>query len=748
MSPRRHKTNKRPQPSRAHRQDGNAAGELGKVSKHTPDGSAGGKKSALAFVTGRRLWLLRAAAVVLAPVLFLLLLETGLRVGGYGFRPTVTVPCTVNGVACRGDNVKFGWRFFPRNIAQEFDPFVFPAVKPPGTYRIFVLGESAAQGTPDPAYSFGRILEAMLDHAHPETDFEVIVAAMPAINSHVAVEIARDVAKYEPDLFVLYLGNNEIVGPYGPGTVFSPLSPSLALIRAGIRLKATRTGQLLANLASRMGAEAQTPKVWRGLEMFESRRVAADDPRLETTYKHFRQNLDDIRRVAVHSGAEVIFCTLGCNLRDCPPFASMPRAGLGEGDVARWTGLYENAAQREAEGDYVAALESYLAAEKIDDRFADLQFRLGECYWLTGDYDQARDRFALARELDALRLRPDRRINEMIRAAATATQDQRIHLVDVDEAFRAGSPSGVPGRELFHEHVHLTFHGNYLLARILGEQVERILAANGESQPAGSSFPEEAGCAQRLGYNAWAHYNTLFKVLNYYVKKPPFVNQLYHAELVRRLENELKEAESSLTVEVRKQVAAQYRSLIEKSPDDIWHRLRFAEFASVWRNDERTAVEQCRRVQGLMPHSYKPHLLMALSLGRLNRFEEAVEHLRKVVQIKPTCGQAYHLLGLACQAQGQVQEALAGFAKAIELRPDDWQAYQRTAELLLTRGQVPQAERILRQGLSNVPDDPRLHNCLAGVLRRQGRKVEADLEARAASRPGPDSLQDVGPGLD
>jgi len=212
-------------------------------------------------VTGWRLWLFRGAAVVLVPGLLLLGLEAGLRIAGCGYPATATIGCEVNGIACRGDNVKFGWRFFPRNIAQEFDPFVFPSKKPADTYRIFVVGASAAQGTPDPAYSFGRLLETMLDHAHPETDFEVTVAAMPAINSHVVVEVTKDLARYEPDLFVVYLGNNEVVGPYGPGTVLSPLSPSRSLIRAGIRLRSTRTGQLLADLASRLGANADAPKV-------------------------------------------------------------------------------------------------------------------------------------------------------------------------------------------------------------------------------------------------------------------------------------------------------------------------------------------------------------------------------------------------------------------------------------------------------------------------------------------------------
>ena len=36
---------------------------------------------------------------------------------------------------------------------------------------------------------------------------------MTAIDSHVTVEIARDCTAHQPDLFIVYLGNNEVVGP-------------------------------------------------------------------------------------------------------------------------------------------------------------------------------------------------------------------------------------------------------------------------------------------------------------------------------------------------------------------------------------------------------------------------------------------------------------------------------------------------------------------------------------------------------
>ena len=136
------------------------------------------------------------------------------------------------------------------------------AFSPPslaGTVRIFILGGSAAMGTPDPSFNFGQILGVMLRQQYPGVQFEVVNAAMTAINSHVTVEIARDCAAREPDLFVVYLGNNEVIGPYGPGTVFQRWSPSLSMIRASLWVKSTRLGQLLGNVADCFRGKRRRP---------------------------------------------------------------------------------------------------------------------------------------------------------------------------------------------------------------------------------------------------------------------------------------------------------------------------------------------------------------------------------------------------------------------------------------------------------------------------------------------------------
>jgi hypothetical protein len=247
-------------------------------------------------ITGRRLWLFRIIALTIFPILLFLLAEVSLRIAGYGFSPHAIIKFKVNGRDAFCDNVKFGWRFFPRNIARESEPFIFPAEKPDNTYRIFILGASAAQGTPEPAFNFGRILQKMLQEKYPAINFEIINTAMTAINSHVVLQIAKDCARCDPDLFIVYLGNNEVTGPYGAGTVYTLPLANLPVIRIGIALKATRLGQLLTSLTDSIGAQKNSPKEWLGLEMFLNNQVPAGTPPLEAVYRNFQRNLKAIAK--------------------------------------------------------------------------------------------------------------------------------------------------------------------------------------------------------------------------------------------------------------------------------------------------------------------------------------------------------------------------------------------------------------------------------------------------------------------
>src|SRR5579871_2238550 len=273
-------------------------------------------------------------SAIVIPVVLLCLFEAGLRFFGVGFSTDVTVPCTVQGHPAACYNLFFPAPFFPPGMIKSPQAYAIPAEKTPETVRIFVLGESAAMGDPDPAYAFSRYLDVMLRTRYPSMKFEVVNTGSVAINSHVVLPIAEGLAKERPDLFIIYSGNNEVVGPYGPGTALTSSKMSLPVIRASIFVRSTRIGQLLTKIGTRK-------KEWLGMEMFLDKQVQASSPLMKYTYANFEKNLRDTIEAGRDSGARVIVSTAATNLKDCAPFGSLHRPNLTPDELHSWTALVQ-----------------------------------------------------------------------------------------------------------------------------------------------------------------------------------------------------------------------------------------------------------------------------------------------------------------------------------------------------------------------------------------------------------------------
>src|ERR1039457_2518500 len=219
-------------------------------------------------LSGRKLWRFRLMALIGVPLLCFGLLELGLRLAGFGYPTAFLLKSSNHGEDTFVQNNQFGWRFFGPRAARLPDATSIPREKPSDTVRIFVFGESAAYGDPQPRFGLPRMLEAMLDLRHPDKKFEVVNAAMTGINSHVILPLARDCAEAHADVWVIYMGNNEVVGPFGAGTVFGNQATPLPLIRAGLALKATRTGQLFDAVRRAAQKTAAGNGEWGGMSMF------------------------------------------------------------------------------------------------------------------------------------------------------------------------------------------------------------------------------------------------------------------------------------------------------------------------------------------------------------------------------------------------------------------------------------------------------------------------------------------------
>src|SRR4051812_22509029 len=198
---------------------------------------------------------------------------------------------------------------------------------------------------------------------------------MTAINSHVIRQIAGDCKSREGDFWVVFAGNNEVIGPFGAGTIFGRQAPGRTTVRLILALKSTRLGQLITEWTR----PASDPRTWEGLEFFLKWQVPFDAPRLKQVYDSFAANLSDIVELGRHSGANVLLSTIPVNLRDCPPLASLHRADLSPDQLNDWQKSFSAATNAQTAGRFEEALSDFRKAAETDDRFAELVFQRANC---------------------------------------------------------------------------------------------------------------------------------------------------------------------------------------------------------------------------------------------------------------------------------------------------------------------------------------------------------------------------------
>jgi tetratricopeptide (TPR) repeat protein len=640
-------------------------------------------------VSGWKLWCFRLLALVVAPVVCLGVLELGLRFAGYGHPTAFLLPTSVEGKQLLVQNNKFGWRFFGPQMARTPCPIAIPRVKRAGTIRIFVFGESAAYGDPQPRFGLPRMLEALLSLRHPGVRFEVVNAAMTAINSHAILPIARNCARADGDIWVIYMGNNEVVGPFGAGTVFGPATPPLPVIRAGLAFRATRTGQWLDSLAKRMRTLPEEQDEWGGMMMFTNHQVPLDDLRLNAVYHHFQRNLDDIVAAGRSRGAGIVVSTVAVNLKDCAPFASAHREDLSEADKLRWEQIYQRGIEAQQAGRMQDAAARFGEAARLDERVAELRFRQGTCALALGQIPEAQRHFQAARDLDTLRFRCDSRLNDLIRKAAAGHDPDRVLLADAERTFAEKNPDGLPGQDLFYEHVHLTFGGDYLLARTIAEQVEKLMAGR-PGPTADRLWPSADDCAHRLAWTDWdlqAAVSDIFSRLS----DPPFSGQLNHAERMRRFATWLQQLAPALQPAGISQAQKACAAAVATAPDDPWLHAQL------------TAL---KRLSGDLPG--------------------AEASAQRMVSVLPSNGGGWSQLGLILAQQQQYERAVAALRRAFELDSQDVWSLQNLAQSLTKLGRREEAMREYRRALAIKPRFGLAWLGLGQLLEEQGRKTEAE----------------------
>lgn len=617
-------------------------------------------------ISPHRLWLFRFCAAILIPLVALGGLELGLRLSSYGYSTSFFLKTKIGGVDYYVPNDQFGCRFFPRALARTPAAQRMAVKKTPNTYRIFVFGESAAMGDPDPSFGAWRYLQVLLRERFPGVNFEVICVAMTAINSNVILPIARECAGRDGDLWIIYMGNNEMVGPFGGGTVFGSRAPGTGLIRADIALKATKIGQLLDSLMQRSGAYSSMPKSWRGLDMFQKQQLQPDDPNRLRAYENFNKNLADILRAGCDAGVPIILSTVASNLKDCAPFASLHPTTMGEIQKAKWDGLFQSGISLQSIGNYNGALDQFKEAAAIDSHYAELQFRMGSCDLALKNVDRAAREFELARDDDALAFRADGRINQIIGEEARTCSGKGVHVLDAAAMLAQKSPDKIPGDEFFFEHVHLNFEGNYLLGRAFAEQTAKLLPAAVIKRSTGDWASQEF-CDKRLALSSWDRYR-VWQDISSRIAAPPYTAQASHAALVNLCEVKIDELKSRSDFDTN-QIRQLYQQALAQSPVDGFLHWNFAEFLGEI-GDLAGATREAERVCELLPQEPGQFYDVGNLLIAQDKIADAADYFSRALAVQGDFVNALDGMGLILQNEQKTNEALAYFRHALRAEPD------------------------------------------------------------------------------
>jgi tetratricopeptide (TPR) repeat protein len=302
-----------------------------------------------------------------------------------------------------------------------------------GTFRIYVVGGSAAAGCPyETRFDFGRLVAWLYGGALGGREIVVRSYAGSGEDSLYALEDTRALVAAEDDpsnaALLVYSGNNEFVR----------VEPAQDLSR-------------------------------RERQLFDRPFVGPEEA--AAILRTCEERLTEVVRTARAAGMRVLVSTIAVNLGDWEPDRSVladpeneerVRAAIEAGEVHAAAGRREE------------ALAAFRAGQELEPHFAWLSWRAGELLRDLGRFAEARVELQRALDDNGGPNAATSAENAMLRAIAAR---EAVTLVDAEAVLQRSAANGIPGFDLFWDNCHPNTEG-YL--RIAEAFAEGLAAATGE----------------------------------------------------------------------------------------------------------------------------------------------------------------------------------------------------------------------------------------------------------------------------
>jgi tetratricopeptide (TPR) repeat protein/lysophospholipase L1-like esterase len=548
------------------------------------------------------------------PFVSLLLIELFLHIFSYGGRQELFISAPEPFSQLMMINPNIARRYFSgRRFIPTPSKDTFLKQKPANCRRIFVLGSSTAAGYPyESNLRFSRILESSLQEGCPNDLIEVVNLSMSAINSYALLDFMDELLDQQPDAILIYAGHNEYYGALGVASRES-FGRRRGWVMTALKLRNLRLFLVIRDLTTLVrhaGGSGLPPADATLMErIVADQQIPMDGSLYRAGLEQFEENLRAILEKAERHKTPVILSELVSNVRDMPPFISLPGSESAD-DV------FQQARQSEARGVYKRAESLYLRAK----------------------------------DLDALRFRAPEAVNVVIHQLA---QEFHLPVVPMMSRFEAASPHGLIGDHLMVDHLHPNIDGYFIMA----DAFEKVLSASRLFNGGDSTTKPPP----RIDKHSWGYtpLDSLYGALCIRVLKAgwPFAQNSSPAHA-------LDSFVPQNIVEEQAMKSVKY----DNYPLKTAHETLAAHYEQT--GELSKALAEYRALIAFKPLSLVPYFKAAELLNRQQEYEQVPALLLPVLHFEEE-GNAHILLGQAYIGLRQYDQAIDHFKQAQQQLGDD-----------------------------------------------------------------------------